>query len=182
MSVFNDELDLAVLEEALDRYSDSIPRAELETLKQLIQSWKNQDDRAAQTLYDFVSQSDAIDEAYDHALLALRRQYSSQPKAKSLILTLDSPANITGLNDVADRLLQRLDVVLHPSILPIQPIANSIWDNIDRLAIMAAGGAFLGGAIVQILGGGSIQLIGALIGAITGAVSGWYVTPRRSQP
>jgi hypothetical protein len=114
MSVSNDELDLAVLEEALDRYSDSIPHAELETLTQLIQSWKNQDDRAAQTLYDFVSQSDAIDEAYDHALLALRRQYSSQPRAKSLVLALDSPADISGLSDIADRLLGQLNALLKP--------------------------------------------------------------------
>lgn len=182
MSVSNDELDLAVLQEALDRYSDRIPRTELETLTQLIQAWKNQDDRAAQTLYDFVSNSEAIDEAYDHALLALRRQYNTQPRAKGLVLSMDYPTDPTGLVDVADRLLGRLDTVLNPTISPVQPIANSAWDNIDRLAIMAAGGAFLGGAIVQLFGGGSIQLIGALIGAIVGAVSGWYVPPRRRQP
>ncbi len=182
MSVSNDKLDLEVLQHALDRYSDTIPRAELEQLVQLVQSWKNQDDRAAQSLYEFVSQSEAIDEAYDHALLALRRQYNSQPRAKGLILSLDYPTDPTGLGDVAERLLGRLNTVLHPTVLPVQPIANSAWDNIDRLAIMAAGGAFLGGAIVQLFGGGPIQLIGALIGAIVGAVSGWYVTPRRSQP
>lgn len=186
MSTFNnyanDELDLAVLQEALDRYSDTIPRAELETLKQLLQAWKNQEDQAAQTLYNFISQSEAIDEVYNHALLALRRQYISQPKAKGLILSMDYPADMTGLTEVADQLLDRLNSILNPIPATVQPIARSAWDNIDRLAIMAAGGAFLGGAIVQIFGGGPIQLIGALIGAIVGAVSGWYVTPRRSRP
>jgi hypothetical protein len=182
MSVFNDELDLGVLEEALDRYSDRIPRTELETLKQLIQAWKNQEDQAPQALYDFVSQSESIDQAYDHALLDLRRQYSSQPRAKSLVLTLDYPADVTRLDEVADRLLGRLQAVLTPPPLPVQPATHLVWENFDRLAIMAAGGAFLGGAIVQIFGGGPIQLIGALLGAIVGAVSGWYVTPRKPQP
>jgi hypothetical protein len=120
MSVSNDELDLAVLQEALDRYSDRIPHAELETLKQLIQSWKNQDDRAAQTLYNFVSNSEAIDEAYDHALLALRRQYNSQPRAKGLVLSMDYPTDPTGLVEVSDRLLGRLNEILQHPILQQQ--------------------------------------------------------------
>ena len=40
---------------------------------------------------------------------------------------------------------------------------------------MSAGGAFLGGAIVQLFGGGVTQFIGVLIGAIVGAYNGWKV-------
>jgi tetratricopeptide (TPR) repeat protein len=54
--------------------------------------------------------------------------------------------------------------------------------SIARVIIMTAGGAFLGGVIVQIFGGGSIQLIGVLIGAIVGAAYGRNITPRKSPP
>jgi hypothetical protein len=55
------------------------------------------------------------------------------------------------------------------------PPSESNWDRVDRIAIMASGGAFLGGAIVQLFGGGITQLVGAVIGAIVGAYSGHYL-------
>ncbi|NJR69092.1 MAG: hypothetical protein HC771_10810 [Synechococcales cyanobacterium CRU_2_2] len=54
----------------------------------------------------------------------------------------------------------------------------SAWENFDRIAIMAAGGAFLGGAVVQLFGGGVSQLLGALLGAIVGCWAGFYVAPK----
>jgi hypothetical protein len=64
------------------------------------------------------------------------------------------------------------------------PAPQSLWENFDRIAIMAAGGAFLGAAFVQFLGGGPTQLIGAIVGAIIGLLSGIYVShnprPRRN--
>jgi tetratricopeptide (TPR) repeat protein len=53
--------------------------------------------------------------------------------------------------------------------------------SIARVIIMTAGGAFLGGVIVQLFGGGSLQLLGVLIGAIVGAAYGRNITPRKSQ-
>jgi hypothetical protein len=71
----------------------------------------------------------------------------------------------------------------HPAM--IEPPSNrsrpSIVDNFDRIAIMGAGGAFLGGAIVQFFGGGASQFIGAAVGALVGIGSGWYVTPKPTQ-
>jgi outer membrane lipoprotein SlyB len=48
--------------------------------------------------------------------------------------------------------------------------------DFDRTAIMTAGGAFLGAAIVQHLGGGPTQLLGAFLGAILGLLCGLYVS------
>jgi outer membrane lipoprotein SlyB len=48
--------------------------------------------------------------------------------------------------------------------------------DFDRTAIMTAGGAFLGAAIVQLLGGGPTQLLGAFLGAILGLLSSLYVS------
>jgi hypothetical protein len=56
------------------------------------------------------------------------------------------------------------------------PAPPNPWENFDRIAIMAAGGAFLGATLVQFLGGGPTQLIGALIGALIGILSGIYVS------
>jgi outer membrane lipoprotein SlyB len=59
---------------------------------------------------------------------------------------------------------------------PKSPTPPNPWENFDRTAIMTAGGAFLGAAIVQHLGGGPTQLLGAFLGAILGLLSGLYVS------
>ena len=205
MSVFNDEIDLEVLEFALKRYADRIPKTELQTLKTYIQAWKQEQPNSAQTLCRFVFESESIDLAYDHALTDLRRHYQTQERTKSAILTAQSPNTPNGLGTIADELLQQLDHLLNPapiasnSKMMAYPLSkyfggesvrqstearhttnqstSSVWENADRIAIMASGGAFLGGAIVQLLGGGVTQFIGVSIGAIVGAYSGWKVGP-----
>ena len=58
MSVFNDEIDLAVLELALKRYADRIPKTELQILKNHILAWKHQEPNATQNLCRFVFESE----------------------------------------------------------------------------------------------------------------------------
>lgn len=175
MSVFNDEIDLEVLELALKRYPDRIPKSDLQTLQTYIQAWKQEQPNAAQTLCRFVFESNAIDNAYDHALLDIRRQYQTQQRAKSAILTAQSPSALNGLGTIADELLQQINRLLIPTHNSTNQFTTSVWENADRIAIMSAGGAFLGGAIVQLFGGGVTQFIGVLIGAIVGAYNGWKV-------
>ncbi len=178
MSVSNDELDLEVLKHALDHYSAQIPRQEIDALLQLMQNWKQQQPHAAQQICQFAAQSEPIDRAYDHALIDLRRQYITQQRAKSAVLTPQTHGELNGLTPIADQLIASLETILNP---PRRPLSTSPWENFDRIAIMGAGGAFLGGAIVQIFGGGSTQLIGALLGALVGSLSGWYVTPKTTR-
>ncbi len=173
MSVFNNELDLEVLQHALDNYSSQIPWEEIDTLRQLIQNWKDQQPNAAQQICQFAAQSESIDRAYDHALLDLRRQYASQHRAKAAVLTPQSHGELNGFTQIADQLIASLETILNPPKSRQDP-----WENFDRIAIMGAGGAFLGGAIVQLLGGGATQFIGAVIGALVGIGSGWYVTAK----
>ena len=177
MSVFNDEIDLEVLEFALKRYPDRIPKSDLQTLQNHIVAWKHQEPNAAQNFCRFVFESEAIDHAYDHALTDIRRQYKTQQKAKSAILTAQSQNELNGLGTIADELIQQLDSLLNPARSTTDQSTSSVWENADRIAIMASGGAFLGGAIVQLFGGGVTQFIGVFIGAIVGAYSGWKVGP-----
>ena len=218
MSVFNDEIDLEVLEFALKHYAIRIPKSELQTLRTYIQEWKQEQPNATQILCHFVFESEAIDLAYDHALMDLRRQYQTQERAKSDIprpfltinlpevprfpifgasvslppqnlglgasgklirgnhLTAQSPSTL-GSGTIADELLQQIDRLLNPASSRTNQSTASVWENADRIAIMASGGAFLGGAIVQLFGGGVTQFIGVFIGAIVGAYSGWKVGP-----
>ena len=179
MSVFNDEIDLEVLEFALKRYADRIPKTELQTLQTHIQAWKQEQPNSAQTLCKFVFESASIDFAYDQALMDLRRQYQTQERTKSAILTAQSPNTLNGLGTIADELLQQLDRLLNPQKITQQTFS---WENADRMAIMASGGAFLGGAIVQLFGGGVMQLVGAVLGAIVGLLSSWYVNRTTTEP
>jgi hypothetical protein len=175
MSVFNDELDLEVLKHALENYSAQIPREEIDALLQLMHNWKHQQPNAAQQICQFAAQSEPIDRAYDHALVDIRRQYTTQQRAKSAVLTPQTHGELNGLTPIADQLIASLETILNP---PTPRSRTAVGDNFDRIAIMGAGGAFLGGAIVQFFGGGASQFIGAAVGLIFGVVSGFYATPR----
>jgi hypothetical protein len=178
MSVFNDELDLEVLKHALENYSAQIPREEIDALLHLMHNWKHQQPNAAQQICQFAAQSEPIDRAYDHALVDMRRQYATQQRAKSAVLTPQTHGALNGLTPIADQLIASLETILNP---PASRSRTNIGDNFDRIAIMGAGGAFLGGAIVQFFGGGASQFIGAAVGALVGIGSGWYVTPKPTQ-
>jgi hypothetical protein len=175
MSVSNDELDLEVLKHAMEHYSAQIPREEIDALLQLMHNWKHQQPHAAQQICQFAAQSEPIDRAYDHALVDIRRQYATQQRAKSAILTPQTHGELNGLTPLADQLIASLENILNP---PVPRSQTTIGDNFDRIAIMGAGGAFLGGAIVQFFGGGASQFIGAAVGLILGIASGVYATPR----
>jgi hypothetical protein len=180
MSVFNDQIDLEVLKHALDHYASQIPREEIDRLLQLMHNWKQQQPNAAQQICQFAAQSEAIDRAYDHALLDMRRQYTSQHRAKGAILTPQTHGELNGFTQITDQLIASLQTILTP---PQSPAKTTLWDNFDRIAIMGAGGAFLGGAIVQLFGGGATQFIGAAVGGLVGILSGYYVNqpiPRQS--
>ncbi len=84
----------------------------------------------------------------------LRRQYQTQQKAKSAILTAQSQNELNDLGTIVDELIQQLDSLLNPERSTTDQSTSSVWENADRIAIMASGGAFLGGAIVQLFGGG----------------------------
>jgi hypothetical protein len=179
MSVFNDQLDLEVLKYALDHHAFQIPREELDVLLQLMHNWKQQQPGAAQQICQFAAQSESIDRAYDHALLDLRRQYTSQHRAKGAILIPQTHGELNGLTQIADQLIVSLQTILTP---PQPPPKTTLWDNFDRIAIMTAGGAFLGGAIVQLFGGGATQFIGAAVGGLVGLLSGYYVNQPITRP
>jgi hypothetical protein len=178
MSVLNDGLDLEILKYAMDHYSAQIPREEVDALLQLMHNWKHQQPNAAQQICQFAAQSEPIDRAYDHALVDIRRQYTTQQRAKSAVLTAQTHGELNGLIPIADQLIASLETILNP---PTPRSRTNVGDNFDRIAIMGAGGAFLGGAIVQFFGGGASQFIGAAVGALVGIGSGFYATPNVGQ-
>jgi hypothetical protein len=175
MSAFNDEIDLDVLQYALQNHADRIPPADLQTLLRHLQAFQQQQPGAAEQLCQFAMQSEGIDLAYDLALTELRRQYQTQQRAKGAILTAQHQGQLNGFNQITDTLILQLETILNP---PAPRSRTTKGENFDRIAIMGAGGAFLGGAIVQFLGGGASQFIGAAIGLVFGIASGFYATPR----
>jgi hypothetical protein len=183
-SLNNPTIDLDALMVALAHQSEPLPSDLQQQLSHAGQALVDNQPHAAQTLRGLVRSYPPLETAYLQVLRQWDNDYTTQERAKSLTATFHTNQGIGFL--FSQDVLSSSDWVSATRHLssqsPTSTQPDSIWSQVDRLAIMAAGGAFLGGAIVQLFGGGSIQLIGALIGAIVGAVSGWYVTPRRSQP
>jgi hypothetical protein len=178
MSVFNDEIDLDVLQYALQHHADRIPKSDIQTLLHHFQALRDQEPGAAEQLCRFAMQSESIDLAYDLALTELRRQYQTQQRAKGAILTAQHQGQLNGNQQITDHLISQLETMLNP---PSPRSRTTTGDNFNRVAIMGAGGAFLGGAIVQFFGGGASQFIGAAVGLIFGIASGFYATPRAEE-
>lgn len=121
--------------------------------------------------------SAVITEAYDY----LQADYQTQERSKNFDFALASDwdfslDHLIQTFRAADSITTARQVVQRVK----QPAREGFWGNFDRLAIMGAGGAFLGGAVVQLFGGGSVQILGALVGAVIGILSGWFVTFRPS--
>ena len=184
MSVFSNEIDLNVLQRLVEAHAEALPRETLYTLLQATQAWERNEPNADQLLCSLIAENPYVDQAYTKALADLRKGYVSQERAKNAILIPNQP--FSDRQNWTRSLIPQLEALL---INPIQNASESksesLWDNTDRLFVMAAGGAFLGGNLVALLGGGVLQLIGAIVGAIFGILAAIYVSrptkPRRHQ-
>ena len=109
--------------------------------------------------------------AYQDGLVTIDRAYSSQERTKG-INSISTPT--LGIENLFIKgILQSEDWVGTAKQLPRDLNSSSeetpaqFWDKTDRIAVMTAGGAALGGAIAQ--------LPGAIIGGFIAAGYGWYI-------
>lgn len=86
MTALNDELDLEVLRYAVDHYVSELPDELAEKLLNGIQSIQSQTPHAVENLVAQFRQNEHLDRIYRQSLNALRQGYSSQERAKSLVL------------------------------------------------------------------------------------------------
>ncbi len=175
MSVFSNEIDLNVFQRLVEAHADALPRETLYALLQATQAWERNEPQSDRTLCNLIAENPHIDQAYTKALADLRNGYVAQERAKNAILIPNQPFN--DRQDWTRSLIPKLEALLiNPISSASSTKSESLWDNIDRLLVMGTGGAFLGGSLVQLFGGGGWQLIGAIVGFIVGIIAGIYVS------
>jgi hypothetical protein len=177
MSVFSNEIDLNVFQQLVEAHAQTLPRETLYALIQATQAWERNEPQADQMLCNLIVENPHIDRAYTNALADLRKGYMSQERTKNAILIPNQPFN--DRENWTRSLIPKLEAILlqpFPTLSVAETKSESLWDNIDRLLVMGTGGAFLGGSLVQLFGGGGWQLIGAIVGCIVGIMAGIYVS------
>ncbi len=107
-----DQIDLAVLQDALEQFATDISGEELTQLLEAIRHWQNQAPGSAQQLCQLVQSSSSIDQAYGQALQQRKRNYSAQERAKSAVLVADSVGPLNGLGQIANALAKQVETLL----------------------------------------------------------------------
>jgi hypothetical protein len=180
MSVFSNEIDLNVFQRLVEAHAEALPRETLYALLQATQAWERNEPQADQVLCNLITENPHIDQAYTKALADLRKGYLSQERAKNAILIPNQP--FSDRQDWTRSLIPKLEsLLISPISIDSNPKSESLWDNTDRLFVMASGGAFLGGSLVQLFGGGRLQLIGAIVGVLSAIYVSRPTKPRRHQ-
>jgi hypothetical protein len=171
-TVFNSEALLV----ALAQQSKPLPEDLQRSLQDAGQALRENQLQAASQLRELVRQEPLLESAYQSALEKWDEQYASQERTKNLSETFPNPSvldslflqNVTPSHDWVTTAKQ----VTHQQIN--QPTSANFWGKADRIVVMMAGGAALGGAIGLIPG--------ALIGATLAASYGWYISFAKPHP
>lgn len=172
-------IDLDALMIALAHQQQSLPSALQHQLNEAGKAMAENQPDATQTLRNLIRTYEPLETAYKQVLQQWDKDYNAQERAKSLNNTFHLQPGL-GLIFTQD-IITAPDWVTAAQKLThrnrTNPSQSNLSENFDRIAIMGAGGAFLGGAIVQLFGGGATQFIGAAVGLIFGILSGFYATP-----
>ncbi len=172
MNSIRDTLDLEALLYALAQQPDSLPaelQASLTAIGQALET--NPSVELALELRKLIKTTESLELAYQNGLVAIDRAYTSQERTKGINSISTTTLGIDNL--FIKGILLSNDWVESAKQLPrdlnssSQETPAQFWDKTDRIAVMTAGGAALGGAIAQ--------LPGAIIGGIVAAGYGWYI-------
>lgn len=154
---------------ALNGLESPLPEAAYDSIHQMGLAIAQQNpDRALQILHELVQTHPDLSDRYEAARLSLRRDYQTQQRSKSAVATLEKTG--IDLEQTLILLLTRFSPqtrTLFPDTPDSTTAQADFWAKSDRIAVMVAGGAFLGGAIAQIPG--------ALIGSLLAGSYGWYI-------
>lgn len=115
MSVFSDQIDLAVLHHAVTHHAADLPDDLSEALLQGVKAIEQQKPHAILELAHQLQQTPALDQLYEKALRDLRQNYSIQERAKSLVIQANQP--LTGelqatATQLAQAVVQTLEQVM----------------------------------------------------------------------
>jgi hypothetical protein len=153
---------------ALAQQPRPLPDELQRSLQETGQSLRNHEPEAAHQLRELIRQDPLLEAAYQTALEQWDKQYTSQERTKSFSATLENSSLPDSLF-LQDLIPSRDWVTTAQQIrqkIP-QPVTERFWDKTDRIAVMTAGGAALGGAVGQIPG--------AIVGAVIAGSYGWYI-------
>jgi hypothetical protein len=114
----------------------------------------------AAEIRELVEEYPELDQAYQIERQKLQSEYRGSDRAKGIALSLDDPMGdyfFTRENGVRAKTTRN---------------TTDFWERGDRVMVMAAGGAILGGMLAQIPG--------ATLGAILAGIYGWYTAPENA--
>jgi hypothetical protein len=176
MNIPNTAIDFEALLYALTQQVEPIPDPLQRSLQDVGQSLLQNHPDAAHQLRELIQHHPPLETAYKTALEAWDQDYASQQRAKSLNAVFPTGLSLDGLFRYgvvpsSDWIAAAKQVAQPRST---QPAPTSFWDKADRVAVVIAGGAALGGAIAQIPG--------AIVGAALAAGYGWYISVAKSKP
>ena len=175
----SDIINLEALLYALAQQPDSLPpelQTSLTEIGEILET--NPSEEKATELRQLIRRYTPLEKAYLDGLIAIDRAYSSQERTKG-INSISTPTlgienlfikGIFGSDDWVGSAKQ-LPRDLNSSS---QDTSAQFWDKADRIAVMTAGGAALGGAVAQIPG--------AIIGGLIAAGYGWYIGFGQAKP
>ncbi|MBE9013619.1 hypothetical protein IQ250_25870 [Pseudanabaenaceae cyanobacterium LEGE 13415] len=163
---------------ALSRLDQPLSQPLQEAVHQLMMTLRNNSPRINDEIRHLVEQNSHLKKLYEDAYEELETHYQQQERMKNVDIVF--PREV----DPWDRFIQIVtadDPVLAARQTLQQPNSHTsnsretVWDKSDRIAVMTAGGAFLGGAIVHLLAGNAFVAVGAIGGALLAALYGWYI-------
>jgi hypothetical protein len=114
----------------------------------------------AAEIRELVEEYPELDQAYQIERQKLQGKYRGSDRAKGIALSLDDP--------MSDYFFSRENGVRAKTTRN----TTAFWERGDRVMVMAAGGAILGGMLAQIPG--------ATLGAILAGIYGWYTAPENA--
>ena len=178
----NNSINIEALMLALFQQDESLP----EDIERSIDRLKDAafikgDVEASEQIREVIRQSPELDASYKAADRYLDSQHDAQHRTKALAATFPNPDRLSWV--FYNQILPSHDWVNQAKTVTLKKQSTkTIWDNFDQIAIMGAGGAFLGSALAQLFGGGLLHLIGAIIGAIVGISYGLSLLNPANRP
>jgi hypothetical protein len=113
-----------------------------------------------------------LQKLYEAARIDIQKAYKVQERAKSASFPMDvllSPDLESWVADVFRSRDPALEATVRlRSAQSTAPAPSKFWDKSDRIMVMMAGGAAIGGMVAQIPG--------AIIGGVVAALYGWYIS------
>jgi hypothetical protein len=164
---------------ALSRLDQPLSQPLQEAVHQLMTTLRNNSSRINDEIRQLVEQNSHLKRLYDDAYDELEVHYQQQERSKRIDLVFPREANpwdrFIQIVTADDPVLAAQQTLQYPDSQPSNPKETS-WDKSDRIAVMTAGGAFLGGAIAHLFTGNPFVAVGAIVGALLAAIYGWYIS------